>query len=59
MCCICVYRDNGGSLSLDEFSRALRRDAKLTTDIFSDKAMSQLFIELDTDKSGIYLYIYI
>jgi Ca2+-binding EF-hand superfamily protein len=45
-------RDNSSKLNLQEFTSALRRDAKLTVTALSDSAVAHLFAALDSDHSG-------
>ncbi len=47
-----VDRDHSGGLSLDEFTRAVRREAKLPPVVLSDKSVQLLFDRLDADKTG-------
>jgi len=48
-----VYdRDNSGTLDYNEFRSAIRRDAKLSANVFSEKAMQKLFRLIDDDDSG-------
>jgi Ca2+-binding EF-hand superfamily protein len=45
-------RDGSGELDLEEFTRAIRRDAGVTRAIFSDDDLDRLFKRIDVDSSG-------
>ena len=45
-------RDNDGSLTLDEFTNAVRKDGKMNAAVMSDKELAQLFRAVDVDQSG-------
>ena len=45
-------RDNSGSLELDEFQSAIRRDAKISKKEVSDKELAAVFAAVDEDGGG-------
>eukprot|EP01048_Picozoa_sp_COSAG05_P017663 COSAG05_NODE_2452_length_3047_cov_1.466418_1_plen_149_part_00 len=45
-------RDNTGVLSLDDFTRAIRKDAKITAEAMSDAEIRELFEEVDVTQSN-------
>jgi Ca2+-binding EF-hand superfamily protein len=45
-------RDNSGSLSYDEFKRAIRKDGKMSNSILSDHDLNTLFHQIDIDNGG-------
>lgn len=45
-------RDNDGSLTLDEFTNAVRKDGRMNAAMMSDKELARLFRAVDTDASG-------
>jgi hypothetical protein len=45
-------RDNDGSLTLDEFTNAVRKGGQLNAAIMSDKELAKLFRAVDVDSSG-------
>ena len=46
-----VDRDKGGTLSLEEFTRAIRR-GKITPKLISDRDLKALFKAIDADGNG-------
>eukprot|EP01052_Picozoa_sp_SAG31_P064832 SAG31_NODE_23675_length_498_cov_46.689223_2_plen_117_part_01 len=45
-------RDNSGSLSFEEFRRAVRKDAKMTTQAITDAELKELFQHIDESGDG-------
>ena len=45
-------RDNSGSLGFEEFRSAVRRDAKVTASVLSDKELRKVFRAVDADDNG-------